>query len=1306
MPTIDQLKEQELPATPLLLFECVLRSGATERWSTHTVTVGGTDFHARVIDHNLFTLQASSDDGLDGVQKISLTLANADSRFSQLERSAGFKGALVTAQFVFYDLAAGSAVSESRLIFRGIADSPDEITESTLRVSVSNRLSLQRVVLPDVRIERRCPWAFPKDAAQRQEALTGSSKGKYSTLFRCGYSPDQSGGVGNLNGIAPFLTCDYTRTSCEARGMFSADSLNRPTRRFGGLEFVPPQIDVRSFGEKGSHLSPVVDNQARYSDYVPLVYGTAWYRPPVVFARNDGNLTRMEVLLGMGEIESVVKVVVNDVEIPEGQAGVDMTATGWYSLVTPGTRSGAFNLNFTDANSAPLGDPYGSMAMLSVVVPNQISSGQSLAKVDVLLRGLKLEHFDLTGASLGEAFTNNPVWVLLDLLRRSGWSTSELDLTSFSTVATYCDNVISTTDLYGNATAVPQWQCNLVIRNRTSAADLIRGIRNGSNLILTYGTNGLLTLRSEQAIGLQQPTAPAGTNSTQAINGGWPVYEFSDSSAPYSGILRRANGEPTVRLWSRSGGDRPNRLTVEFQDEFNEYQRDSLALVDVDDVLATGREVTAAFSALGVPNFDQASRILSLQLAKNTKGYTYVEFETSLKGIGLRPGDLIAFTYAKEGLQRQLFRIVKLIPTRNYETVRITAQWHDDAWYQSSTSNSVGSRRQTESGVGLPRPLMGSLIDANGQQQFGIVERAIQSAQGVLAVDLEVSFSPPAAPDASAALIPLLSLTPVVHATGGTLLGGQTLYYGLTAVDANGTESPLSFVVAARIPAGTTTAVVDLTGLSFSPSTARFCVYRGLNPAQLMQLAANVTVATTYSDPGHPASLIGPPDRNYDHANFYWRWEKQPESGVDIFSGTTIGKSGLGMAANEFAGNSVRITRSAGAGQERTVTANDATTLTVIPAWAVAPDNSSYFSVAEATWNFGAIGKGSPVHLQVPNQGGASLQISGRSANVNDQESQYELNPLTTWQIGVGGTVVNGPAPLPSYALNAAGQGTVELSQVTFPSLSNTYTINAGTLTLFCWNELNGPPTLSLVNAVSASDTFISVTPASSAQVNDFLQLDQELVQVVTVSNAGATVEVQRAMHQTVAAGHIAGTSIYLLNRSDFVVPFMRGFFGSPASANYTHSFFLPDVRIAAAEFFVDNSWGMSAVKHYAYTSLPDGGIRTLSGGQISIQVEGYLAVETNAAPPFVLEDTHVPRDISAVLREAPTGGPVQLHIRQNQTVYCTLTFAAGATTSNTVDGFGLPPLTSRSQLSLDVVSVPTATGTSPGRSLTVTIRL
>ncbi len=127
------------------------------------------------------------------------------------------------------------------------------------------------------------------------------------------------------------------------------------------------------------------------------------------------------------------------------------------------------------------------------------------------------------------------------------------------------------------------------------------------------------------------------------------------------------------------------------------------------------------------------------------------------------------------------------------------------------------------------------------------------------------------------------------------------------------------------------------------------------------------------------------------------------------------------------------------------------------------------------------------------------------------------------------------------------------------------------------------------------------------------------------------------------------------------IVAFLSAFFASPASANYTYSIFLPDVRVAAAEFYVTNMFGTSPVMHVPYSATTDGGLRTLSGGQIALQVDGYLAVQTDATPPFVMDEAHVPHDMFATLREAPVGGAVTLVVRQNSATYCTLTIADGA---------------------------------------------
>lgn len=64
----------------------------------------------------------------------------------------------------------------------------------------------------------------------------------------------------------------------------------------------------------------------------------------------------------------------------------------------------------------------------------------------------------------------------------------------------------------------------------------------------------------------------------------------------------------------------------------------------------------------------------------------------------------------------------------------------------------------------------------------------------------------------------------------------------------------------------------------------------------------------------------------------------------DIFSATTIGKTGKSYTTNAFAGWRVTIQGGTGAGQSRVITSNTSTTLTV-PTWTTTPDATSDFSI-------------------------------------------------------------------------------------------------------------------------------------------------------------------------------------------------------------------------------------------------------------------------------------------------------------------------------------------------------------------------
>ena len=148
------------------------------------------------------------------------------------------------------------------------------------------------------------------------------------------------------------------------------------------------------------------------------------------------------------------------------------------------------------------------MAYLSVVVPNRINDGTSIPTVQVLMQGLKLWQFDTSGNFLGEQFSSNPAWVLLDILMRCGYTLEEIDTASFATAAAYGDALISVDDPVGGMVQLPRFQCNFALNKSQSAGEIIRSIRNGSRLYLVLNTAGLLEVRVENTFALQQPALP------------------------------------------------------------------------------------------------------------------------------------------------------------------------------------------------------------------------------------------------------------------------------------------------------------------------------------------------------------------------------------------------------------------------------------------------------------------------------------------------------------------------------------------------------------------------------------------------------------------------------------------------------------------------------------------------------------------------------------------------------------------------------------------------------------------------------
>jgi hypothetical protein len=759
-------------------------------------------------------------------------------------------------------------------------------------------------------------------------------------------------------------------------------------------------------------------------------------------------------------------------------------------------------------------------------------------------------------------------------------------------------------------------------------------------------------------------------------------------------------------------------LSVEFQDESNEYQQDSFSVVDADDAALIGYEISSQSTALGIPNYSQANRVLLRQLDKSTKGNQFVQFQTSFRALKVRPGDIIALTYLKEGFTRVPFRVVKLSPSINYQVVTVLAQIHDDDWYSDNPAVLGGAGRQPGTQVHSPRPLIGTIphFDGNGQFEyfdFGVQETIQAQNDGTATDILTVTFTQPRKPDANSPNLPLLSLSPQYSANGGTLRGGSSLYYAVSAVDPIGNEGALSFTVGAVVPTGSDTNSVSITGLSFPVRAVSFNVYRGATPQMLYRIASAVPLNGTYTDTGASPQPAGPPDASFDHANFYYRFEYAGPFTATVFSATTIGSADMGAASLAYSAMVVRIIEGTGRGQERSIATNDQTTLTISVVWSVLPDSTSIFVVVEGSWKFGAVSATSPVQFEISYHAGTVLQISGRGANVNNQEGTADLCPLTRWPLG-GGKSDAGLPGSPEFLLSVPGGGNVTVFDIGFEHLDNTSSVSSGTLQIFSWNELQAPSSYFLTAALDNMAGSILLNQVADPQVGDIIQAGTELMAILSVDLAGDRYGVVRGALNSAATTHPAGEPVLHLQRAILILPFAHDFFENRASVNYLHTVSLPDVRICAAQLYVTNSFGDSQSTSHSYTSEPDWGLRTLSGGQFSLQVSGYVATQQNAAPPLLIEASHAIRDMRAAVSYAPQDYTINVAVLQNAVPLGgdagVLSIGPGNLSSNIVDGVNLPSLKEDGALTLNItLDLPPgfqpSPSTNPGRDLTVTIR-
>ncbi len=543
--TIGADKELVVAPTPVLLATFTFPDATTLRVSSYSHEGAnaylGNDYLPRVKSHDLATVQA---EGFSKIPRVTLTLSDGDgSLYSNWEVTKGFGGAVLDLVLVTWDPGTADYSSDESIKFHGVCDPiTSRRDDGLIKITARTKPDLAKAKIPPLRLQRTCPWAreFPKTTAARQAAADDPDAPGY----RCGYSPDATGGNerGNFDtGPTPFLTCSGTRAECVARlgdsglpesvsippggaaqpTQLDQDELGRTTGRFAGVDFIPePERASRSFGGNFEIVESrdSVDFGVLHRP-IPVLYGHQWITPIVVNSNNDANQSHFEVIIASHPIDIIDAngVVVNGVIVRRDDANDGNVRAGRWSPINLGDRDGsAYPFRPYDGQSSP----YGSLTAIAIDVAREVADGSSLPNIRILLKGKNDIRVYSNPSTFVTQYTENPIWQILDVLRMSKFKASDADINDLITAAAAAAVSISYERPGGATGNHARFSSSFALDGTTqiSAQSALRGLLETTRASSVPNKEGKLSILVHQTLADQQPAPIAGSNYTTAID--------------------------------------------------------------------------------------------------------------------------------------------------------------------------------------------------------------------------------------------------------------------------------------------------------------------------------------------------------------------------------------------------------------------------------------------------------------------------------------------------------------------------------------------------------------------------------------------------------------------------------------------------------------------------------------------------------------------------------------------------------------------------------------------------------------------
>lgn len=217
---------------------------------------------------------------------------------------------------------------------------------------------------------------------------------------------------------------------------------------------------------------------------------------------------------------------------------------------------------------------------------------------------------DWNGSFRDEVYTNNPAWVLYDLIHSKryglGRFVEDVDKWSFYRVARYCDEMVPD----GRGGEEPRYTCNIALQKTSGARKVIKDLATNF-LGLLHWLNGEMYLTADQ------PSAP--------------VYTFGRGN-----VIEGRFSYATTEFKQR-----PNQYVVIWNNPELDYKQDFVLVEDTESIVERGIIISKDTVAFGCTSRSQAERFGRWRLFTDKLQTRSVSFATSINATFLDPGDLI-----------------------------------------------------------------------------------------------------------------------------------------------------------------------------------------------------------------------------------------------------------------------------------------------------------------------------------------------------------------------------------------------------------------------------------------------------------------------------------------------------------------------------------------------------------------------------------------------------------------------------------------------------------------------------------------